>query len=75
MYGPLSPDALASARFRKSRRSDNSGSCIEVADNLLLTHGVVLMRDSKDAGGPVLTFVAESWRTFVNGVHAGAFDL
>ncbi|MEO3770750.1 DUF397 domain-containing protein [Micromonospora sp. B9E7] len=50
-------------RWRTSTRStDSGGNCVEVADNL---PGVVLVRDSKDRSGPVLTFAPVAWRGFV----------
>jgi len=48
--------------WRKSTRSDNGGNCVEVADNL---PDRVLVRDSKDPSGPVLTFDPSAWRLFV----------
>ncbi len=36
--------------WRKSTRSTNTNSCVEVAQ------GLVAVRDSKNAGGPVLRF-------------------
>ncbi|MEU5790799.1 DUF397 domain-containing protein [Micromonospora purpureochromogenes] len=54
---------LSGARWRKSTRSNGSGgNCVEVADNL---PGVVAVRDSKDPGGPALTFDPAAWRAFV----------
>lgn len=50
-------------RWRKSTRSSaNQGNCVEVADNV---PGRVLVRDSKDRSGPVLTFGRQAWRGFV----------
>jgi len=73
-YDLLNPDVLAAARFRKSKRSDGTGSCVEVADNLLDEHGLVLVRDSKNRAGAVLAFTAKEWQAFTAGVHAGEFD-
>ncbi|WP_329013374.1 DUF397 domain-containing protein [Micromonospora rifamycinica] len=54
---------LSGARWRKSTRSNGGGgACVEVADNL---SGVVAVRDSKDPGGPVLTFGPDAWQEFV----------
>ncbi|MEW2430026.1 DUF397 domain-containing protein [Micromonospora sp. NPDC047644] len=50
-------------RWRTSTKSgDTGGACVEVADNLA---GVVLVRDSKDRSGPVLTFAPAAWREFL----------
>ena len=49
--------------WRTSRRSNASGgNCVEVADNL---PGRVLVRDSKDSGGPTLAFSPAAWHSFV----------
>jgi cobalamin biosynthesis protein CobT len=46
--------------WRKSSYSgSNGGECVEVA-----TAGAVLVRDTADRSGPVLTFTAEAWRAF-----------
>ncbi|MDO3705496.1 DUF397 domain-containing protein [Micromonospora sp. C28SCA-DRY-2] len=54
---------LIGATWRKSTRSGTQGECVEVADNL---PGVVLVRDSKDPSGPVLTVEPHNWRAFVD---------
>ncbi|MGW4892312.1 DUF397 domain-containing protein [Kitasatospora sp. NPDC004240] len=55
--------------WRKSSYSgNNGGECVEVA---LGSTGLVPVRDSKDPGGPVLTFPAPAWRAFVAAVQAG----
>ncbi len=63
---------LARAQWRKSKRSGNSGNCVEVADNL---PGIVAVRDSKDRTGPTLVFTADEWRAFIEGAKDGEFDL
>jgi len=71
-----SSDALlAVAQFRKSRRSDNSGSCVDVATNLAADHHVVLVRDTKAPGGGVLAFGPTAWQAFLGGVRDGEFDV
>jgi hypothetical protein len=62
-----SPD-LSGAEFRKSSFSGTGNDCVEVATNL---PGVVAVRDSKDRGGPVLSFTPGEWRAFLADVRAG----
>jgi hypothetical protein len=62
---------LSRAAWRKSSRSNGSGDCVEVADNL---PGVVAVRDSKNPTGPALVFDRAEWSAFVDGVRAGEFD-
>ena len=46
--------------WRKSSYSgSNGGECVEVA-----TAGAVLVRDTADRSGPVLTFTADAWLAF-----------
>ena len=56
--------------WRKSTRSGAAGHCVEVAD----VPAAVLVRDSKDAAGPVLSFGAPGWNGFIAGIRAGEFD-
>ncbi|MGC4867745.1 DUF397 domain-containing protein [Micromonospora sp. DT53] len=56
-------------RWRVSTRSGNGGdTCVEVADNL---PDQVLVRDSTDRAGTVLTFAPAAWRAFVARVRTG----
>jgi len=55
----------ATMTWRKSTRSNGSGDCVEVADNL---PGVVGLRDSKDPAGPALAFQPSSWTAFIRAV-------
>jgi len=55
-------------QWRTSSYTNNGGACVEVADNLSC---VVLVRDTKDRQGPVLTFAPEQWRSFVAGIRSG----
>lgn len=45
---------LSRAVWRKSRKSQDNGGCVEVAD----LREYVAVRDSKDPNGPVLVFTA-----------------
>ena len=46
------------------------GNCVEVK----VRDGRVLVRDSKDARSPVLSFTYAEWDAFVRGVRAREFD-
>lgn len=60
----------ASAAWRTSSRSNDDGTCVEVAE---LSGGGRAIRDSKDSRGPVLTVTAAEWTAFVGGVRDGEF--
>jgi hypothetical protein len=57
--------------WKKSTYSSANGSCVEVAH---LQDGGVLVRDSKDPDGGVLSYTPPEWDAFVKGVQAGEFD-
>jgi Domain of unknown function (DUF397) len=49
------------SNWRKSSYSgDNGGECVEVA-----SADAVLVRDTTDRTGPVLTFTVDAWRAFI----------
>lgn len=50
--------------WRKSSYSGGQGgNCVEVATAAIV--GRVMVRDSQDTSGPVLSFPREAWRVFV----------
>ncbi|AKN69761.1 toxin [Streptomyces sp. PBH53] len=63
---------LSNARWRKSTYSTGDGGedCVEVADGV---PGVVPVRDSKVAGGPVLVIGSVAWAEFVGAVGTARF--
>ncbi|MFH8988462.1 DUF397 domain-containing protein [Streptomyces sp. NPDC017940] len=63
--------AAGSPRWFTSSYSNNGGACIEIAANLIATHGIVPVRDSKLPNGPVLDVTAQAFAHFVGGVKAG----
>jgi hypothetical protein len=59
--GPDGGHCVEVAGWRKSSHSGpDGGECVEVAERL----GVVAVRDSKNPGGPALTFSRPAWRAF-----------
>jgi hypothetical protein len=52
-------------RYKKSTRSGDNGSCVEVA-----LRGRVEVRDSKDRQGPVLGFSEAAWTAFIEDLRA-----
>jgi hypothetical protein len=56
--------------WTKSRASGNS-SCIEVSTD----REAVPVRDSKDRCGPILTFTAHEYGTFLADMRGGDFDV
>jgi hypothetical protein len=52
------------SNWRKSSYSgDNGGACVEVA-----TAEAVLVRDTTDHSGPIVTFTADAWQAFTTAV-------
>jgi hypothetical protein len=56
--------------WRKSSRSSDTANCVEVA----FAGSLVAVRDSKNPEGPMLTYDAGSWSSFIDAVRQGAFD-
>jgi hypothetical protein len=47
--------------FKSSHSSGEGGECVEIAADV----DTVRVRDSKDRGGPQLTFTPDAWAEFV----------
>ncbi|MDT0347284.1 DUF397 domain-containing protein [Streptomyces litchfieldiae] len=58
-------------QWRKSSYSGGNGNCVEVAP--LASDGRAV-RDSKDPSGPMLTFTASQWETFIQLTQDGQAD-
>ncbi|MFG1953967.1 DUF397 domain-containing protein [Micromonospora sp. NPDC048830] len=54
------------SNWHKSQHSDDGG-CVELA----YADGVIGVRDSKNPGGPVLTFTRREWDAFTAGINDG----
>ncbi|GAA0913199.1 hypothetical protein GCM10009549_26150 [Streptomyces thermoalcalitolerans] len=65
----MRPLALKTVTWRKSSYSNsNGGACVEISSDLFT---IVPVRDSKIEHGPVLTFAADGWTSFVNAIKRG----
>ncbi|GAA1559198.1 DUF397 domain-containing protein [Actinomadura kijaniata] len=53
------------AVWRKSAHSAESSDCVEIA----AVRALILVRDSKDASGPVLTLDRPHWRGLLCGIR------
>jgi Domain of unknown function (DUF397) len=69
---PLLPAQLRAAKWRKSRHSNPSGNCVEMAR---LPGEQVAVRDSHRPDGPALLFTRAAWECFLRGVREGAAEL
>ncbi|MFJ6724331.1 DUF397 domain-containing protein [Streptomyces sp. NPDC091281] len=58
-------------QWRTSSYSDNGGTCVEVATNLVAKHGTVRVRDSKNVNGPVVDVTADAFLLLISAVREG----
>jgi len=69
-YNGVRASALRSVIWRKSRYSNPSGNCVEMAQ---LPAGGVAVRNSRFPDGPALVFTTAEWDAFVCGTRDGDF--
>jgi hypothetical protein len=71
-YNGISAASLPVAAWQKSRRSNPSGNCVEVAQ---LPDGAgIAVRNSRDPDGPALIYTVEEITAFILGARDGDFD-
>jgi hypothetical protein len=58
-------------RWIKASASAGNGACVEVAS---IKEDEILVRNSRDPEGPILSFTKAEWVAFVAGAKAGEFD-
>jgi hypothetical protein len=62
---------LDGVTWRKSRHSNPSGNCVEVA---MLPGGEIAVRDSRHPSGPALIYARTEISAFLGAVKDGEFD-
>ncbi len=62
---------LGPVAWRKSRASNPSGNCVEVAE---LPDGQIAVRNSRYPDGPALVYTQAEIAAFLAGVRNGEFD-
>jgi hypothetical protein len=72
MVTHMNQNVTASNEWVKSSLSFANGNCVEAQ---FLTDGGVQVRNSRDREGPVLTFTAGEWTSFIGGCKLGEFEL
>ncbi|MGW5651101.1 DUF397 domain-containing protein [Streptomyces humi] len=64
------PNGLSTAQWRRSSYTNaDGGNCVEVSDGF---PGMVPVRDSKNASGPVVILQDGAWQLFIDGLKGEA---
>ncbi|MFG3496492.1 DUF397 domain-containing protein [Streptomyces sp. NPDC047928] len=71
IFNGMQAGALSQVAWQKSRHSNATGNCVELA---ALPDGRIAMRNSRDPEGPVLVYTRAEIASFVTGARAGDFD-
>jgi Domain of unknown function (DUF397) len=71
-YNGMPADELTGVTWQKSRMSNPSGNCVEMAE---LPGGAgFAVRNSRDPHGPALVYSPDEIAAFIRGAKAGNFD-
>lgn len=68
----VSASGLPDLTWQKSRRSNPSGNCVELA--ALPGGDGIAVRNSRDPNGPALIYTTDEIRAFILGARDGDFD-
>ena len=71
-YNGMPAGELDAVTWQKSRRSNPSGNCVELA--VLPAGAGVAVRNSRDPHGPALIYTRDEIVAFLDGVRDGDFD-
>lgn len=71
LHNGMSATALTGLTWTKSRRSNPSGNCVEVAE---LPTGEIAVRNSRHPDGPALIYTQAEMAAFIGGARDGDFD-
>lgn len=71
IYNGMAATALRGARWQKSRYSNSTGNCVEIAR---LPDGKVAVRNSRHPSGPALVYTRSEFRALLLGAKEGDFD-
>ena len=71
VHSGMSASGIQGVIWKKSRRSNPSGNCVELAE---LTDGMIGLRNSRHPTGPVLVYTRAEIAAFFVGVRHGEFD-
>lgn len=72
IFNGMPASELPTKGWIKSRRSNPSGNCVELAE--LEQDSLVALRNSRDPDGPALIYTRAEIEAFVRGAADGDFD-
>lgn len=72
VYNGIPAIELQGVTWRKSRRSNSTGNCVELAE--LSIDGDVAVRNSRDPQGPALVYTRAEIEALILGAKDGDFD-